>query len=81
MIDSIDRVRVRVLPDGRLTARDAAAYLGLKEKTLANMRSHGHGPKPTRVGGRIFYFQEDLDSFIGAKPAISQDTALEASTT
>ncbi len=81
MNDSIDQVRVRVLPDGRLTARDAAAYLGLKEKTLANMRSHGHGPKPTRVGGRIFYFQEALDRFIGAKSTAPKDTDLESSTT
>lgn len=81
MDDALDRVRVRVLPDGRLTARDASAYLGLKEKTLANMRSHGHGPKPTRVGGRIFYFQKDLDSFIGANTAVPHDTAREASAT
>ncbi len=32
---TVDQVRVRVLPDGRMTRRDAAAYLGFAEKTLA----------------------------------------------
>jgi hypothetical protein len=46
----VDRVRVRVLLDGRMTRRDAAHYLGFSEKTLAMwalsktgapQRSHG----------------------------------------
>ena len=31
---AIDQVRVRVLPDGRMTRRDAAQYLGIAVKTV-----------------------------------------------
>ena len=62
--EPIDVVRVRVLPDGRMTRRDAARYLGAAEKTLAMWALNGKGPRSIKVGGRVFYFQADLDSFI-----------------
>ena len=61
---SVEAVRVRVLPDGRMTREDAAAYLGLKPKTLAMWGLEGKGPSSIKVGGRRFYFQADLDAFI-----------------
>ncbi len=61
---ALDQVRVRILPDGRLTREDAARYLGLQPKTLAMWTMQGKGPKSVRVGGRIFYFKADLDAFI-----------------
>ena len=60
----VDQIRVRITPDGRLTRRDAAAYLGTAEKTLAQWSSEGRGPRLCRVGGRVFYFKSDLDAFI-----------------
>lgn len=60
----IERIRVRILPDGRMTREDAARYLGLKPKTLAQWQMQGRGPRSVRVGGRVFYRQDDLDSFI-----------------
>ena len=39
----IEQVRVRVLPDGRLSRKDAAAYLGRAEKTLAMWHLGGKG--------------------------------------
>ncbi|MDA1059086.1 MAG: DNA-binding protein [Proteobacteria bacterium] len=63
--ESLVAVQVRVLPDGRLTRRDAAKYLGLQEKTLAMWKLVGKGPRPVRVGGRVFYFKDDLDAFVG----------------
>ena len=65
----IEQVAVRVLPDGRLSAADAAKYLGHAEKTLAMWRLRGIGPRFRRVGGRIFYFLADLDAFIAGKAA------------
>ncbi len=59
-----DEVRVRILPDGRLSRKDAARYLGLKPKTLSMWALAGKGPTVTRVGGRRFYFKADLDAFI-----------------
>jgi len=61
-ITSID---ITMFPDGRLDTRNAASYLGLKEKTLAMMRGNGKGPKFIKRG-RIFYFKEDLDAWINA---------------
>jgi hypothetical protein len=65
----IEQVRVRVLPDGRVSADDAARYLGHKAKTLAMWRSHGTGPAWRKVGGRIFYFRRDLDAFVEGQAA------------
>ena len=65
MIDgTLDRIQVRVLPDGRVTRRDAATYLGLAPKTLAMWELQGKGPPSIKVGGRRFYFKEVLDAFI-----------------
>ena len=66
---AIEHVRVRVLPDGRLTRRDAAAYLGVAEKTMAMWQLAGKGPKSVLVGGRRFHFISDLDAFIQSEAA------------
>jgi hypothetical protein len=60
----VEQVRVRVLPDGRMTRGDAARYLGLATKTLAMWQLMGKGPRMVKVGGRVFYFRCDLDAFI-----------------
>ena len=60
----IEQVRVRVLPDGRLTRKDAAKYLGRAEKTLAMWEMERKGPPSVLVGGRRFYFKDVLDAFI-----------------
>ena len=64
---AIEQVRVRVLPDGRMSRRDAAAYLGRAEKTLAMWELDGKGPPSVKVGGRRFYFKNVLDAFIQGK--------------
>ena len=65
-----EQVKVRVLPDGRLSRKDAARYLGRAEKTLAMWCLGGTGPRAVKVGGRIFYFKDDLDAFVrGEAPA------------
>ena len=66
---SIDQVRVRILPDGRMTRKDAAEYLGRKPKTLAWWELQGIGPQSVKVGGRRFYFKESLDAFIRGQAA------------
>ena len=65
----IERVRVRVLPDGRMTRDDAARYLGLASKTLSNLQLQGKGPRPVKVLGRVFYFLSDLDRFVREQAA------------
>ena len=65
----IEQVRVRVLPDGRLTRKDAAKYLGRAEKTLAMWQMERKGPPSVLVGGRRFYFKDALDAFIRGEEA------------
>ena len=65
----IEQVRVRVLPDGRMSRKDAAAYLGRAEKTLAMWEMEGKGPQSVLVGGRRFYFRDVLDAFIRGEAA------------
>jgi len=61
----ITAIEIVMFPDGRLDTKNAAFYLGLKEKTLAMMRGYGTGPKFIKRG-RIFYFKEDLDAWLNA---------------
>jgi hypothetical protein len=61
---AVEAVRVRMLPDGRMTREDAARYLGHASKTLAMWQLAGKGPRSVLVGGRRFYFKADLDAFI-----------------
>jgi len=63
---AIEHVKVRILPDGRMARGDAALYLGHQPKTLAMWALQGKGPRSLKVGGRVFYFKEDLDAFIRA---------------
>jgi hypothetical protein len=61
---AIEQSRVRVLPDGRMTRKEAASYLGYKYATLTMWQLQGKGPASVRVGGRRFYFKSELDRFI-----------------
>jgi hypothetical protein len=63
-MDAIDQVRVRVLPDGRMTRQDAVRYLGHQSKTLSMWQLQGKGPRSVKVGGRVFYYRDDLDKFV-----------------
>ncbi len=66
---AIEQVRVRVLPDGRMTRKDAAKYLGRAEKTLAMWEMEAKGPQSVLVGGRRFYFKNVLDAFVRGEAA------------
>jgi helix-turn-helix protein len=60
----VESVRCRVLPDGRMDRENAAAYLGVKPKTLSMWALTGRGPEFVKVGGRVFYYRAVLDDFI-----------------
>ncbi len=53
-----------IFPDGRLDTRNASKYLGLSKKTLDQWRSDGGKGPPYIKKGRVFYFKEDLDSWL-----------------
>jgi len=58
--------QVEILPDGRMTTANAAAYIGLSVGTLENKRIDGTGPKFVKAG-RVFYYREDLDEWLRAR--------------
>jgi len=62
----IEFMSIKIFPDSRMDVKNAASYLGLKEKTLAMMRSKGTGPKFIKRG-HIFYFKEDLDNWLNSQ--------------
>jgi hypothetical protein len=63
-LSSVEQVRVRVLPDGRMTRDNAALYIGHAPKTLAMWALRGKGPRFVKVAGKCFYYRADLDQFI-----------------
>jgi hypothetical protein len=57
----------RPVASGYLSPRDAAAYLGVTERTLTEWRRTGRGPRYTRLGavtGRVRYAVRDLDRYM-----------------
>jgi len=52
----------------RLTRREAAAYLGLSEKTLGVWASNGRYELPYyKMGNRTLYELTDLDAFLASR--------------
>ena len=68
-MNAIEQIKVRVLPDGRVSRSDAAAYLGLSEKTLRQWAVDGKHLCVVKVGGRCFYRLNDLQTFAGGEAA------------
>lgn len=62
--------RVFLHPDGRMDRKNAALYLGCAPKTLADWAMKGIGPKYVMLGGKAFYFVQDLDEWIAEQPRI-----------
>lgn len=65
----MDDVKVRVLPDGRVSRSEAAKFLGYKPKTLAQWHTLGTGPRSVMVGGRRFYHIDALRAFAQGEAA------------
>ncbi len=62
---AVEQVRVRILPDGRMTRRDAAKYLGIAVKTVAMWDLENPAKLGSvKVGGRRFYYKPRLDRVI-----------------
>lgn len=51
---------------GALNTTDAAAYTGIARATLKKWRTSGTGPAYVRVGSKIVYLIEDLDTYLRA---------------
>ncbi|WP_292649198.1 helix-turn-helix domain-containing protein [Nocardioides sp. NBC_00368] len=49
-----------------LTPEDAAVFMGIACATLKKWRGAGDGPAYVKVGSKIVYLVEDLESFLRA---------------
>ncbi|MGI6879631.1 helix-turn-helix transcriptional regulator [Microbacterium sp. gxy059] len=59
-------------PSSALPPADAATFLGVSAKTLANWRSLGQGPAYVQFHGRrVAYLVEDLDAFRRANRVVT----------
>ena len=76
--NTMESVSIVTFPDGRLDTKNVARYLGLKEKTLAMMRSKAKGPRFIKRG-HIFYFKEDLDAWLNAEGWLISTTQISKS--
>jgi hypothetical protein len=65
----IEQVVVEVLPDGRMGRAATARYIGCAVQTLAIWSIKGIGPRPIRIGGKVFYRKSDVDRFISGGEA------------
>jgi hypothetical protein len=63
MSESVDKVRVLVLPGNRVDRKNAAKALGRQPKTLAEWKRLGIGPKPRKICGRVIYDWEEVQRF------------------
>lgn len=49
----------------KYNAKEAAKYLGVSERTLANWRAEKRGPQFYKPSEKLtYYFQDDLDAWI-----------------
>lgn len=53
----------------RMTAAEAAKYLGLSRQSLYNLRGAGEGPASYKIGGRVWYDRVDLETWIARQRA------------
>lgn len=53
--------------DGRLNRADAARWLGVSTKCLAEWKRKGMGPRCSKMGELCFYYVEDLKDYVRSK--------------
>ncbi len=75
---SFKQPEIVIYPDGRMDRKNAAAYVGCSVKTLAMYATQGKGPKYVRLGGKVFYYKQDLDDWIASHPRGTSTAQLRA---
>lgn len=74
-MEQVQRVKVKITPDGRINRGDAAALLGMAPKTLAEWKRKGWGPRMIRVGGRVFYDYEECLKYARGEKSVVPEAA------
>jgi hypothetical protein len=70
-INPFASISIRMFPDGRLDAKNAALYLGLKEKTLAVMRGNRYRSAFYQTGSH-FLFQRGFRCLVECGRAVGK---------
>lgn len=52
------------MPPRMLRTQEAARFLGISLRTLEKHRTYGTGPTYRKIGGRVLYTVEDLQSWV-----------------
>jgi predicted DNA-binding transcriptional regulator AlpA len=78
-----DVTETQTAPNPRmLIAKDAAAYLGVAQQTLAKMRWSGDSPPYFKVGRQVVYDRSDLDAWLALRKRRStSDAGMESKST
>ena len=65
------------LPPRCLRTPEAARFLGLSGRTLEKHRTYGTGPRYSKLGGRVVYRLDDLQTWLnrGAKTSTEDQLA------
>ncbi|MFY7835775.1 MAG: DNA-binding protein [Novosphingobium sp.] len=66
----VQELLVQVLPDGKLNRQNAALFLGRTPKTLAEWHRLGIGPRSFLIGGRRFYWLDELKPYACGEKSI-----------
>ncbi len=61
---AVERVKVRVLPNNKITRADFSKASGRTTKTLYEWARLGVGPMPHNIGGRVFYDWDEVQAFL-----------------
>ncbi len=59
----------------KLTPEEAAAFLGVKSSTLAAWRHKKKGPRYSKLGSKVMYDQDDLETWFFSCCVYTKDTA------
>ena len=57
------RPDIAVIPPRYLRTKEAAEFLSLSARTLEKHRTYGTGPAYRKLGGRVVYSVDDLDTW------------------
>jgi len=59
----------------KLNTHEAAAFLGVKPCTLEVWRCKKRGPKYSKLGSRVMYDQQELETWFASRSVHTTDTA------
>ena len=63
------------MPSKKFNTDEAAEFLGVKPNTLEVWRTKKKGPKYSKIGSRVLYDVNDLETYFTSRSVYTIDTA------